>query len=125
MLSDIKSFVKQNQADIFIVFTIALVALFSFGLGRLSAPQDNNQPIVIENPQYTTASIQEVTGDETKEQGTEQSKLVGSVNSNKYHWPDCPWAQKIAPQNQVWFSSEKEAQKAGYIPCGNFEKYAP
>lgn len=41
----------------------------------------------------------------------------GSKNSNKYHYPDCRWAQKIKPSNLIKFNSPEEAQKAGYIPC--------
>lgn len=46
-----------------------------------------------------------------------ESKYVGSVNSNRYHYPDCEWAQKISPANQVWFTSAEEAQSRGYLPC--------
>lgn len=44
-------------------------------------------------------------------------KYVGSVKSNKYHYPMCKWAQKIKPENLVTFKSAKEALEAGYIPC--------
>jgi len=43
---------------------------------------------------------------------------VGSTESNKYHFPDCKWAQKIAPKRQIWFGSGSEAASAGYEPCG-------
>ncbi len=42
---------------------------------------------------------------------------VGSINSNKYHYTWCRWAQKISPYNLVGFSSAKEAKSKGYIPC--------
>ncbi len=44
-------------------------------------------------------------------------KYVGSAKSNKYHYPNCEWAQKINPDNLVKFKSAKEAQEAGYVPC--------
>jgi len=40
-----------------------------------------------------------------------------SKNSNKYHYPDCRWAQKIKPSNLVKFNSPEMAIKAGYVPC--------
>jgi methylphosphotriester-DNA--protein-cysteine methyltransferase len=40
-----------------------------------------------------------------------------SKKSNKYHYPNCRWAQKIKPTNLIKFSSPEEAVKAGYIPC--------
>ena len=45
------------------------------------------------------------------------TKYVGSISSNKYHLPDCEWAQKISPSNQVWFASAEEARSKGYLPC--------
>ena len=42
---------------------------------------------------------------------------VGSITSNKYHYPQCKWAVQIIPQKLRTFSSVKEAQEQGYIPC--------
>ena len=44
-------------------------------------------------------------------------KYVGSVKSNKYHYPNCEWALEINPDNLVKFWSAKEALDAGYVPC--------
>ncbi len=47
----------------------------------------------------------------------EANQYVGSVNSDKYHLPDCQWAQKILPENEIWFGSKQEAKESGYVPC--------
>jgi hypothetical protein len=47
-----------------------------------------------------------------------QEAFVGSVKSNKYHYPGCQWAQKIKPSNEIWFSSSADARAHGYVPCG-------
>ena len=125
MLSNLKQFVKEHESDITLTIGIVLVALISFGAGRLTTPQTNKEPIIIQGP---TASIEQSlseVGQSTNKETTEQGKFIGSVNSNKYHWPDCPWVNKIASQNQIWFSSESEAQAAGYVRCSSFEKYTP
>lgn len=44
-------------------------------------------------------------------------KYVGSINSDKYHYPNCRWVQKIKSGNEVWFSSREGAKKAGYVSC--------
>ncbi|MEW6614808.1 MAG: Ada metal-binding domain-containing protein [Thermodesulfobacteriota bacterium] len=44
-------------------------------------------------------------------------KYVGSAKSNKYHYPNCRWAQKIKSENLVTFKSAKEALATGYVPC--------
>jgi len=43
--------------------------------------------------------------------------FVGSVKSNKYHYPGCEGAQQIKPKNLIKFSSSAEARAAGYVPC--------
>jgi len=44
-------------------------------------------------------------------------ELVGSITSNKYHYPGCKWAAQIRPHKLIHFSSIEEAQKRGHIPC--------
>jgi len=43
--------------------------------------------------------------------------FVGSIKSDKYHYPSCRWAEKINPENEIWFSSSKDARNHGYVPC--------
>ena len=45
------------------------------------------------------------------------AEFWGSKESNKYHYPECQWAQKINPANRVIFNSPEEALRAGYVPC--------
>lgn len=53
----------------------------------------------------------------TKENANAEKQFVGSINSNKYHYPSCRWAQRIYPENEIWFSSPQGAQAKGYVPC--------
>jgi hypothetical protein len=46
-----------------------------------------------------------------------EEHYVSSARSNKYHHPECVWAQKISPSNLVTFKSPEEAQSRGYVPC--------
>ena len=43
--------------------------------------------------------------------------FVGSVNSNKYHYPSCGSAKNIHPENEIWFTSSEDARAHGYVPC--------
>jgi hypothetical protein len=47
----------------------------------------------------------------------ETKKYVGSINSDKYHFPDCRCAQKIKPENRIWFANAEDARAQGYVPC--------
>jgi hypothetical protein len=44
--------------------------------------------------------------------------FVGSIKSDKYHFPSCRAAQKIKPENEIWFTSSADARAHGYVPCG-------
>lgn len=49
---------------------------------------------------------------------SEKGTYVGSVESDKYHYPGCRWAKNINPENEIWFKTIEEAQNKGYKPCG-------
>lgn len=51
----------------------------------------------------------------------ETDKYVGSINSDKYHLPNCSHVQSISPKNIIWFNSLTDAQQAGYHPCSNLQ----
>jgi len=55
---------------------------------------------------------------QTQSETVTGGQFVGSTKSDKYHYPSCRWAEKILPENQIWFSSSEEARGAGYVPCG-------
>jgi len=42
---------------------------------------------------------------------------VGSIKSDKYHYPSCRYTGQIYPENLIGFSSAAEAQAMGYVPC--------
>lgn len=122
MLAKFMNFVKGRQAEISWHMSIVLIALISFGAGWLLAARPNNQPIIIQESNCVPKA-QTTSSSPLIQNNTSKSKLVGSINSNIYHHPDCPWAKKISPANQIWFNSEEEAQKAGYIRCEKFNQY--
>jgi len=122
ILSNFKEIVKKNESDMILTISIILVSLISFGSGLLVDFSKDNQAIIIQNPEINQTSIQQSIQAIDKQI---EGKFMGSINSSKYHWPDCPFGKRISEQNQIWFESEKEAQDAGYIRCGSFEKYGP
>lgn len=120
MLSQFKKFI--NNSDNFIILVIILVTLIAFGIGRLTSPR--SEPIQIMN--LEKASIEDLKIPTTEEQRSEQAyqgdyqgKVLGSVNSDKYHLPECPGAKQISEKNIIWFDSIEAAEKAGYKPAAN------
>lgn len=62
-------------------------------------------------PERVTAEV-----DKAEESSEAEGLLVGSVNSDKFHFPDCPGAKRIKEENKVWFDSVEEAEDSGYVP---------
>lgn len=86
-----------------------LVALSAFGLGRLSALEDARPAVSIgQAPAAAEPRAMALGG-----------QFVASRTGTVYYYPWCSGAQQIAPQSQVWFTSEKAAQNAGFRPAKN------
>ena len=74
-------------------------------------------------PEPTEQVIPITTPEPTSEPKTEErvsageQAYVGSRNSNKYHLPDCRYAQNIDEANRVGWMSRAEAEAAGYEAC--------
>ena len=92
-----------------LVAIVFLVALASFGLGRLSVLEAARPPI-------TTGQAPVAANPRAVAPG---GLLVASRNGRTYHYPWCAGAAKILPANQVWFQSEEAAKRAGYVAAKN------
>lgn len=55
------------------------------------------------------ATTQSVTG----------GKIIGNRNSMIFHAPNCPDYARVSERNRVYFSTEAEAQRAGYRKARN------
>ena len=49
--------------------------------------------------------------------GNYGDSYLANSDTKVYHYPSCAWAQKIDPQNRIWFSNPNEASSVGYRPC--------
>ncbi|MCK4328039.1 MAG: hypothetical protein KAW41_06275 [Candidatus Diapherotrites archaeon] len=45
---------------------------------------------------------------------TYEGPFVGSKNSDVYHRPGCMYANRIKPENRIYFDNTVEAEDAGY-----------
>ncbi len=51
----------------------------------------------------------------TQEQASKaQGAFVASKSGTKFYPADCSYADRILPQNKIWFITEQDAQAAGY-----------
>jgi methylphosphotriester-DNA--protein-cysteine methyltransferase len=49
--------------------------------------------------------------------GMAYAEFWSSKTSNKYHHPNCKWAQTIKPSNLLKFSTPEAAIQAGFMAC--------
>lgn len=107
-IKNFKEKIKPLEKDLILAAVIILVALISFGLGRLSKIGERRIPVTID--QLPAAS----------KLGVDVEKIfVASKNGTKYHYLWCAGAQSIKEENKIYFSTTEEAQKAGYSPAAN------
>lgn len=121
--------IKQS---LFISALILLVAVASFGLGKLSRLEMARTPVVIQEKKesQTIQSEEVVTKEPVKIEHSSVAavaaakpigpeSVVASKNGKKYHFPWCSGARRISEANKVVFENSDEARKAGYTPAAN------
>ncbi|MFZ2763974.1 MAG: hypothetical protein WAX80_03000, partial [Minisyncoccia bacterium] len=117
---------------LFLPVTIILVAVLSFGIGRLSVVGEREAIRIEYDQELTTNDLQPTTNTSQtasvinsikKPAPLEASKLsngvVGSKNGTKYHYSYCSGAKQIKEENKIVFSSPEVAQAAGYTLAAN------
>ena len=109
----------DNNKELYLAAIIILTAAISFGLGRLSKIREEKTPITIENVATSTETIAGTNSQRATLTVGADKIFVASKNGKKYYYAWCESANVIKEQNRVWFSTQAEAQKAGYQPATN------
>ena len=125
-MEKIKQFVETEQGKgILSILVIILVALGSFGLGRLSrdqvgpgiAVQEYNLANVInavENTNTNSTKQNIIKPTETSKSISTGKSFFASSRGSKYYSIGCSGGKTLKEENKVWFSSKQEAENAGY-----------
>ena len=111
--SVMQSAVEQELPEVITDAVLRQVDVFIIAWSSANAPDvpDVNKP----RPQSRKADVKRE-AKPAKQQGVEIN-FVASKNSQVFHKPGCPFAQKIASKNLVNYSSREEAEAAGKRPC--------
>lgn len=110
----------RKAGDAVLALIIVLLATLSFGLGRLSATGGPKPPVTLcgLGEKIPVSGSPEVVGAGAVFSVT-QGEYVASKNGTVYHFPWCSGAKRISEENKVWFTTKKEAERAGYRPASN------
>ncbi len=130
MLNKLKSLLLDDTA--YMAFLLVLVAVASFGLGRMSVNLPQNQPAavsqsvvnLVKSPELPTVSSSTPAGPveslpvlPNPQQGAQN--FVASKSGTKFHALNCPGAKQIKDTNKIFFASENDAEAAGYTRAAN------
>ena len=104
---------KGGFNPILIIGIIAIVAIAALGAGLLLGGGSDDSPAAVNN----TAESDDVAEDVNPAPASANVTYVCSQKSDKFHLPDCEWAQKINPKNKITNNSRDAAVADGRIPC--------
>lgn len=114
MLEKIKQFIESDKGkDILTMIIVVLVAISSFGLGRLSKDSENKGLQITEE-----AKIQQAANVVNTPIGAKQTPSSGSFfaskRGHKYYKVGCSAGQTIKQENRIYFGTREDAERAGY-----------
>lgn len=122
-VEEIKQGENKRFETVITAIIIILVGLLSFGLGKLSNSEKGEsvriEKVSIFENLVPSSNIRESLEASAAGFLTNEAEVVGSRNSDKYHYPWCSGAKRISEANKVYFKTVEEAQAAGYTPAGN------
>jgi hypothetical protein len=114
----IKGKLGIDSTTIMCLFVLILVAVSSFGLGRLSTYSSNSSDTKPDNESIQVVKSEIGKSGEAEilsEDGVQEKKMyVASKNGKLYYSIGCSGAKRISEKNAIWFASANDAEKAGY-----------
>lgn len=79
--------------------------------------------VVLELPEITPGTIAASSDGATASELERSGKFVASSSGTKYHPVEgCSFADRIKPENKIYFDSEEQAKAAGYEPSSCLTK---
>ena len=125
----IKSKISIDTTTFVYLCIIIGVGIGAFTLGRLSINQgySTDDEVLIEDyalkgeisnlsnlnkPNEISSTIK----GQKEETSQEEKRYVASKNGKLYYSIGCKAAQRIKPENEVWFKSVSDAERSGYAP---------
>jgi len=106
------SFLKEFKKNIIFLLGILFLNIFSFSLGYYLGTKDYINFLEIS---------EKIKKEEVFFKDFLRVPVMGNKKSKIYFFPWCKVLKKIKKENQVWFSSTKEAERKGFRKAKNCE----
>ena len=111
--SDSKS---NNSSKLIIGIVIAIIIIAIVGAFASGVFTSNDSPD--DNSVETSEPISEDSVNDSSSSESAATEYWASAKAEKFHLPDCEWAQKISEDNKIIYDSREDAIADGKIPCG-------
>lgn len=120
-MNKIKGQIGIDGTTFLLLLILILVGLGSFGLGRFSVSNINdNNKLILDNKNINIVKGEigenaKVIDDVEKVEEMQKEKMyVASKNGKLYYTLNCNGASRISEKNRIWFASSSDAERAGY-----------
>jgi len=121
-MSNLRKIIGHYGKDLAVVLIVALVAMASFQIGRLSMSGNSASPIWLLQANLLGATNKNANAVEQLPQVPKLKaggEVVASKNGTRYYFPWCKAASRINDENKIYFASEEKAIEAGYTAAQN------
>lgn len=117
-LDKIKGKINFDKTTVMYLFIIVGVGIGSFGLGRISVDYQKTEDINLATDKINNSILNQNTNSNTivlgAQEKQQEKRYVASKNGKMYYPLGCSGANRIKPENEVWFSTKEEAEKSGF-----------
>ena len=93
-----------------VVLVIAVIGAFATGMFNGTASDSSV------NDKAPSETVEPITDNDSNSSAA--SEYWASSKAEKFHTPDCEWAQKISEANKIVYHSREDAIEDGKVPCG-------
>ncbi|MBQ7929182.1 MAG: zinc ribbon domain-containing protein [Methanobrevibacter sp.] len=116
---------KSKVSSKLIIGIIAVIVIIAIAGAFASGVFNNNtqDQAVSDNantesvaPQSDDSQSQSSSSDDSSSSAS--TEYWASAKAEKFHTPDCEWAQKISESNKIVYQSRDDAIADGKVPCG-------
>lgn len=122
LINKIKRKVSIDTSMIMYLCIIVGVGISSFGLGRLSINDQTTKASLMQGVINSKQSLSAEPIDlklGSQDSSVKVKRYVASKNGKLYYSLDCSGAKRIKPENQIFFSTNEEAEKSGFSLSSN------
>ena len=109
---------KTNSSSKLIIGVVAVIVIVAIVGAFASGVFNTNAPGTVVKDNSEVETVHPVSDNNSDSNSSANTEYWASAKAEKFHTPDCEWAQKISDNNKVIYHSREDAIEDGKVPCG-------